>query len=556
MKQILTPLAVIFNMLILSATIQAQCPEIACPDDLTLYLSEGSCTAEYNYTNPAVTDFCHSSNAFYHTGEPQLWVVPDGVTEILVNTFGASGGHGSGPVYELNMGGKGAFATGKVAVNPGDSVYIFVGGKGEDSQVADIAEGGWNGGGDGGLDTVFVGNGAGGGGGATDIRTGGMELQNRVLVAAGGGGASKNARGGAGGAENGIDGHAFSEGEAGIGATAFAGGAVFSTDRGATPGALGQGGSGSTNNASWGGGGGGAGYYGGSGGTATQDHNYGHSGSGGGGSSYIGGVTEGNMEADQNMGHGLAVIYYSNPVAQTAYLTEGPASGSDLGVGTTTFTFAANGAFDTTYCSYDVIVLDTIIPTASVQDYTLVLNEFDEAQLDPADIDNGSLDNCSIETYTLSQEDFDQNHLGANTITLTVEDPSGNTHSASCTVTVVRPPQGLMAQRLSDSGGEQMLAPRRDFQEDVLDIEWAAMKIYPNPTSAERVDIVVELPESWEHARLKVYSSAGQEVISQFVPLIMPKDKMRLPIDQLDAGIYLVQLSTETQSLTERLIIK
>lgn len=542
-----------------STSVQAQCPEFTCPQDTTLYLSASSCTVEYTYDLPAVTDFCHSSTVFSYTGEPQLWVVPSGVTEILVNSWGASGGHGSGPVYELNMGGKGAFASGQLSVNPGDTLYIYVGEKGQDSQLATIAEGGWNGGGAGGMDTVYVGNGAGGGGGATDIRIGGNELANRIIVAAGGGGASKNARGGAGGAESGVDGHAFSEGRPGFGATDAQGGGVFSTDRGAAPGELGVGGSGSTGRASWGGGGGGAGYYGGGGGTATQDHNYGHSGSGGGGSSFVGGMTEGAMQADQRIGNGLAVIYYSNPIAQTAYLADGPISGTALGVGSTTITFAANGAFDTTTCIQNVMVLDTISPVAIAQNISVTLDVNDEATVLPEQVDNGSSDNCGIVSMTLSQQYFDQNHLGENTVTLTVEDASGNINATTTVVTIERPPQEMVQQRTpsnaDDNDDDSFQVTRRNYEE-ATGFEPAYMKIYPNPTSNRTVEIFVELPESWEHAQLEVYSSTGQQVIRQFVPLIMPNDRMRLPVDNLDSGMYLVQLSTDTQSLTQRLIVK
>lgn len=559
MKNIFTLYLFVFGALLTSTTVQAQCPEFTCPQDTTLYLTASSCTVEYTYDLPTVTDFCHNSTVFSFTGEPQMWVVPAEVTEILVNSWGASGGHGSGPVYELNMGGKGAFAGGRLSVTPGDTLYVYVGEKGQDSQLASIAEGGWNGGGAGGMDTVYTGNGAGGGGGATDIRIGGNELANRILVAAGGGGASKNANGGAGGAETGVDGIAVSEGRAGLGATDAQGGSVFFTDRGAAPGELGLGGNGSTGRASWGGGGGGAGYYGGGGGTATQDHNYGHSGSGGGGSSYVDGMIDGDMQADQRIGNGLAVIYYSNPEAQTAYLADGPASGTALGVGNSTITFAANGVFDTITCSHNVMVLDTISPVAIAQNITVTLDENDEATIQPEDVDNGSSDNCGITGMTLNQQFFDQNDLGEVTLVLTVEDASGNITTATALATVERPPQELVQERIpfnADDDDDDTFQMTRRNHEETTESEGTYMTIYPNPTSNRTVEVSVELPESWEHAYLEVYSSTGQQVIRQFVPMIMPKDRMRLPVDRLDAGVYLVQLSTDTQSLTQRLVVK
>ncbi len=396
MKNIIILIIISFSAFYSALEIQAQCPVIECTsEEVTLYVSETSCTAEYHYDIPLVTDFCHSVNTFYFTGETTEWLVPEGVTEIMVRAWGASGGHGSGPGYELNMGGRGAYVTGRVAVTPGETIYINVGGQGENAQLADIAEGGWNGGGTGGLDTMYVGNGAGGGGGATDIRIGGNDLENRVLVAAGGGGASKNAPGGAGGTTIGLDGNSVYSGVAGQGGTLEVGGIVHLTDRGATSGEFGMGGNGSTHRASWGGGGGGAGYYGGSGGTATEDHNNGR------GSSFAGDVTHIEMLADQRIGNGTLYLYYSDVEAAEATLFDGLVSGSDFPVGTTDVTFAAFGAIDTNYCTIQVTVLDTIAPVAQTQNVSLQLGESDVAIITPEDIDNGSYDNCSIASMSV-----------------------------------------------------------------------------------------------------------------------------------------------------------
>lgn len=553
MKQIVITISLLAGMAF-GNSLLAQCPEIDCPGDVTLYAPVDGCSVTYNYSNPDVTDFCHAGVSFAYSGAPEMWIVPNDVHELMVRAWGASGGHGSGPVYGLNMGGKGAYAEGRLDVNPGDTLYIYVGGKGTDAQLEGIAEGGWNGGGLGGFDADYTGNGAGGGGGASDIRVDGNDLAHRVLVAAGGGGASKNAPGGAGGAALGLDGASVQNGAPGLAGRFDAGGIVFSTDRGASAGAFGQGGNGSSNQASWGGGGGGAGYYGGSGGTATQDHPDGQSGSGGGGSSFIGGLSDGSMLADQRIGHGMVTINYANPAGETAYLASGPASGSDFSVGTTSLTFAANGGFDTSYCSYDVIVLDTVQPVALVQDFTLQLDENDEGQLLPANIDAGSADNCSIVSYTLSQEDFNETHEGANTVTLTVEDASGNTSSASCTVTVNRQPQGLVAGKTPGVSGPP--AARRNLEGVAETVPKLDMRIWPNPATFGKVTISVQLPEYWERARLNVYDATGKQVISQFVPMIMENDRMLLPIDALDKGTYLVQLTDANNAITERLVIQ
>jgi hypothetical protein len=139
------------------------------------------------------------------TGSEETFVVPDGVTGVDVVAIGGRGGKGLND-SELNQAGK---ATGTLAVTPGDTLYLAVGGDGGDSEVAaepgsSVPGGapGWNGG-------AFGGNAAytdaphdsgAGGGGASDVRTVSREeagtLESRVLVASGSGGGAHVREGG------------------------------------------------------------------------------------------------------------------------------------------------------------------------------------------------------------------------------------------------------------------------------------------------------------------------------------------------------------------------
>ncbi len=58
------------------------------------------------------------------------------------------------------------------------------------------------------------------------------------------------------------------------------------------------------------------------------------------------------------------------------------------------------------------------------------------ASITPGQIDDGSSDNCGSVTLSLSQDMFDCDDLGDNTVTLTVEDGCGNTDDCTATVTV------------------------------------------------------------------------------------------------------------------------
>jgi Glycine rich protein len=126
---------------------------------------------------------------FNYTGSYTSWVVPLEVTSIAFDLTGASGGNAYG-AYTV-YGGLGGTVSGTLNVTPGETLYFFVGGWGDDSNATAI--GGFNGGGSG-----SVGNSS-GGGGATDIRVGGVTLTDRIAVAGGGGGASSTLGYGGGG---------------------------------------------------------------------------------------------------------------------------------------------------------------------------------------------------------------------------------------------------------------------------------------------------------------------------------------------------------------------
>jgi hypothetical protein len=126
---------------------------------------------------------------FFFTGEPQEFIVSEGVTAITVEAFGGGGGDGwnEGAGSATGLGGIGGRVQATFTVAPRDTLHIYVGGAGG-TATADSGAGGWNGGGDG--TCSAVGSSGGGGGGATDIRRGGRKLEHRILVAAGGGGGS------------------------------------------------------------------------------------------------------------------------------------------------------------------------------------------------------------------------------------------------------------------------------------------------------------------------------------------------------------------------------
>ncbi|MGF1556829.1 T9SS type A sorting domain-containing protein [Paucihalobacter sp.] len=109
---------------------------------------------------------------------------------------------------------------------------------------------------------------------------------------------------------------------------------------------------------------------------------------------------------------------------------------SNLGANTVTLTVedASGNSNNTTAI---VTVEDAIAPTVIVQNFTVALDASGAASITVDDIDNGSTDNCTINSRSLDLTSFDCSNLGDNTVTLSVTDNSGNTGTATATVTVV-----------------------------------------------------------------------------------------------------------------------
>jgi LPXTG-motif cell wall-anchored protein len=206
---------------------------------------------------------------FPYTGDVQDWVVPAGVTVIAIDIAGAQGGSSNSP------GGLGAELVGTVAVTPGQTLHVLVGGRGGDGEQYQ--------------------SGAGGGGGSFVYTA----ATAAGLIAAAGGGGGSASNGGAGNASTGPDG-ADGEVSGGLGGAAGSGGA--GSDAGGGGGLLGDGGgigpvTGGSSLANGGAGGdpgtfqpGGAGGFGG-GGAGGANNIPGYAGGGGGG--YSGGGSGG-----------------------------------------------------------------------------------------------------------------------------------------------------------------------------------------------------------------------------------------------------------------------
>lgn len=371
--------------------------------------------------------------AYTYTGHEEQFVVPVGVTSVDVEAIGAAGA--SYPLPSIGRGIGGRVTVDDLAVMPGQTLYVAVGGTGAVAACAPTQStvwggaGGWNGGADGGpgfqlncpVSPAAIPDGPGmGGGGASDVRThsradatkpltGDPATDPRILVAGGGGGnADYSWVGGQGGGpdDDGDGGRASGDGwqgsdrfgtgdlrTGGHGGTATAGGQPgwnndLDPNYRALPGSAGAGGRGEWYkdpfNLINGGGGGGGGWFGGGGGTwaGSQSQSAGKAvGGGGGGSSMVppGGTIE------QPSGEAArVVITYTRPADLTApaVTVAAPVDGATYHLGTVVaadFACADEaGGWGLTSCTGTTAVGDEI-DTASIGTKSFSVTASDEA---------------------------------------------------------------------------------------------------------------------------------------------------------------------------------
>ena len=108
---------------------------------------------------------------------------------------------------------------------------------------------------------------------------------------------------------------------------------------------------------------------------------------------------------------------------------------ANIGSNTVTMTVTDPGG-NMDDCTATVTILDTVSPTASCQDITAYLDGSGNVSITTGDVDNGSSDNCSVASLALDVSSFTCANAGANTVTLTVTDGSGNVSTCTSTVTV------------------------------------------------------------------------------------------------------------------------
>ena len=131
--------------------------------------------------------------------------------------------------------------------------------------------------------------------------------------------------------------------------------------------------------------------------------------------------------------------------------------------GCLTFYFSSDGSINRPGFSCDISCVEGCSPPEAVcSDYSVAVDDNGSASITINDIDGGSSASCGLQSITISEQNFDCNDLGDNTVTLTAIDINGNSDDCTATVTVALTdglPDGWTATDLGGSSGTYNFNP-------------------------------------------------------------------------------------------------
>lgn len=126
---------------------------------------------------------------------------------------------------------------------------------------------------------------------------------------------------------------------------------------------------------------------------------------------------------------------------------------SNLGANNVTI-FVSDPSGNQTSGTATITVVDGLAPSVNTQNITAQLDNSGNVSITATDINDGSSDNCTSQgslILSLDQTAFTTADIGTNTVTLSVEDASGNIGTGTATVTVVeKTPQTITFTTITD----------------------------------------------------------------------------------------------------------
>lgn len=195
-------------------------------------------------------------------------------------------------------------------------------------------------------------------------------------------------------------------------------------------------------------------------------------------------------------------------------------------------TLSAEGAFPVTLTVEDskgetasasalVTIEDQTAPTVVAKDISVTLDGSGMASITAQDVDSSSTDGCGIASLTVTPSDFTCNDEGANVVTLTVTDSSGNSSIAYPTVTVDTAAANCQTAKM---GGKAEGSDVSDEAGLVSEIQ-----VYPNPVRGE---LTVTSTDAIQ--QIQLLDMHGKVVVDQRVN----GTAYNLDLSELPVGIY------------------
>jgi len=222
-------------------------------------------------------------------------------------------------------------------------------------------------------------------------------------------------------------------------------------------------------------------------------------------------------------------LYTGNAAEVNFSLSKEEFTCDDIGTNTVRLSYEKDG--EEGFCDIDIIVEDRISPVLQLKDLDIDLNAEGTASIIFEDINDGSFDNCDANvTYTLSKSVFSCKDLGSNMVQVLAEDSSGNTSSATTTITV------------NDNLGV-CEAPPLEGSEYIF--------IYPNPNSGS---FKIATPADITISRIEVFDNRGRFIVAKNFDSTILEYAMNLK--PMQEGVYILKIVTNEETLAKRFIFK
>jgi hypothetical protein len=164
--------------------------------------------------------------------------------------------------------------------------------------------------------------------------------------------------------------------------------------------------------------------------------------------------------------------------------------------------------------------------------------------IEAADVDYGTTDNCGLASVRISPRTFTCANVGANPVTLTATDNSGNVSTQTVTVVVV-----------GDASCTSAVAAKSGAAANSTGNALAKLHVYPNPAK-EHTTLRFEAAQTGS-AQVQVYNSLGQLVATLYEGIAQQGEVYERTFNGagLTAGLYTCRFTSAGKTVTQRLVL-